>query len=201
MSEIQYMEKPDWVSWDDVCECIRSANVVNDKKGFHMLFSNITASELEGKLKDGACFVALHNNKVVGTTSYRILNIRSWYMRSKAIYGCYEAVLPEYRGTDVYTGLTEIKTKRTKETGIKNRLFYTAENNKTVIKLGKRNGFKLVELRPTTKGADYYSVKMVKWGDGCPFPDWFIRFMFNLSRYISKTFFTPEYRFKYWFHK
>lgn len=33
MSDIKYMEKPEWVSWDEVCECIKAANVVNDKKG------------------------------------------------------------------------------------------------------------------------------------------------------------------------
>lgn len=201
MTDIQFMEKPDWVSWEDICECIHAANVVNVKKGLHMLFSDIKPDEIENKLKDGKCYVAIHNNQVVGTTSFRILNIKNWYLHGKAIYYCYDGILPEYRGTDVYWGLCELKEKQVKKTGIRNYFFYTAENNKTVIKLNLKFGYKLIQFRPTSKKADYYSVKMVKWGDGCPFPDWFIRFMFNLSRYISKTFFTPEYRFKYWFHK
>lgn len=200
MSEIQFMEKPEWVSWEEICDCIRKGNVVNDKKGFHMLFSDITPDEIENKLKDGFCFVALHDNKVVGTASFRIPKVRSWYLRGKVIYFVYDAILPEYRGTDVYLGLRKIKWNKVKETGIKNKFFYTAENNKTVIKLNLKNGFKLVQFQPTGKGADYYSVTMVKWEDGCPFPDWFLKFMFKLSKFVTKTFLRPDYKFKYWFH-
>ena len=53
MSEIQFMEKPDRVSWEEVCDCIHAANVVNEKKGFHMLFSDITPEEIKDKLKFG----------------------------------------------------------------------------------------------------------------------------------------------------
>ena len=34
MSEIQFMEKPDWVSWDSVRECLNASHKVNKKKGF-----------------------------------------------------------------------------------------------------------------------------------------------------------------------
>lgn len=76
MSEIQFMEKPDWVSWEDICDCIHKAITVNDKKGFHMLFANITPDEIEDKLKDGKCLVAIHNNHVIGTTSFIIRNLK-----------------------------------------------------------------------------------------------------------------------------
>jgi hypothetical protein len=199
MSEIQFMEKPDWVSWDQVCECIREANTVNDKKGFHMLFSDITPDEMKEDLKNGKCIVALYNNKVIGTTSYKIRNLRKWYAWGKVIYHSYEGIRPEYRGTDVYFRLTELKDKYVRESGIKTYQCHTAEGNKTMIKINKMYGFKLVLFKPTGKGADYYSVTMVKWEEGCPFPDRFVNFMFNLSKFIIKTFFTTDFRFKYWF--
>lgn len=195
MSEIQFMEKPDWVSWDEVCECIHNANVVNDKKGFHMLFSDITPDEIKNDLVNGKCFVALIGNKVVGTCSFKIRNLKKWYVWGKAIYYCYDGILPEYRGTDVYFNLCELQDKYVKETGIKTFQFHTAEHNKTVVKINLKYGYKLVLFKPTKKGADYYSVTMVKWGDGCPFPDWFLKFMFNLSKFITKFFYTPEFRF------
>lgn len=200
MDEIQFMEKPEWVSWQEICDCIRKANVVNDKKGFHMLFSNITPDKIENKLKDGVCFVALHDNKVVGTASFCMFKARSWCLNGKVICFCYDGILPEYRGSDVYLGLRKVKWDKVKETGIKKYFFTTAENNKTVIKLNLKFGFKLVQFQPTGDGADYYSVTMVKWGDGCPFPAWFLKFMFKLSKFVTKSFFKPDYKFKYWFN-
>ena len=72
--------------------------------------------------------------------------------------------------------------------------------NKTVIKINIIYGFKKVVFRPTWKNANYYSVTMVKWEDGCPFSDWFLEKMFNLSKFITKTFFKPDGRLKFWFN-
>ena len=188
MSEIQFMEKPDWLSWQEVCDCIKAANIVNDKKGFHMLFSDITPEEIEEKLKNGKCFVALCENKVVGTTSFFIRELKQWYRHGKVVYHCYDGVLPDYRGTDVYIELRKLKYKYVEETGIKVYQFHTAEQNKTVIKINQKRGSKMVVFKPTAKGANYYSVTLVKWVDGCPFPDWFVKLMFNLSKFVTKTF-------------
>lgn len=200
MSEIRFMEKPDWVSWEEVCDCIHKANTVNDKKGFHMLFSDVKPEVIKEDLKDGKCFVALYDNTVVGTTSFAIHNLRKWYLCGKVIYYCYDGILPEYRGTDVYFGLCELKEKEVKETGIRIHQFHTAEHNNVVRKINLKYGYKHVLFKPTLKGANYYSVNMMRWDDGCPFPDWFLKFMFNLSKFISKTFFYPDYslKFKFW---
>ena len=197
-SDIQYMVKPDWISWGEVCECIHKANVVNDKKGFHMIFANKAPEDIKNDLKNGFCFVALHDNKVVGTTSYKIMNIKKWWACGKVIYYSYDGILPKYRGTDVYFGLSDLRDKYVRESGIKIHQFHTAEHNKTVIKINKIYGYKLVQLHPTGKGADYYSVAMVRWDDGCPFPDWFVSFMFNLSKIVSKTLWKPGYKFRLW---
>lgn len=194
------MEKPDWVSWEEICECIRKANVVNDKKGFHMMFADIKPNELEKELKNGKCFVALYNNKVIGTTSYTIRKLRKWYVWGNVIYHSFEGILPEYRGTDVYFRLCELKDRYVRETGIRIYQFHTAEQNKTVIKINKIYGFKLVQLNPTMKGADYYSVTMVRWDDGCPFPDWFLKYMYSLSKIVSKSLWKPGYKFRFWFN-
>lgn len=190
------MEKPDWVSWEEVCDCIHEANTVNDKKGFHMLFSDITPEEIQEKLKTGKCFVALDNNKVVGTTSFRIFNLNKWYRRGKVIYHCYEGIRPAYRGTDVYFGIQALKEEYVKRTGVRVFQFHTAERNKTIQKMNLRYGFKHVVFKPTGKDAKYYSVTMLKWEDGCPFPDWFLKFMYNLSRVVTKVFFRPDFKFR-----
>lgn len=196
------MEKPEWVSWEDVCECIHEANTVNDKKGFHMLFSDIKPEELEESIKknNGKCFVALCDNKVVGTCSYKINNVNRWYLHGNAIYYCFDGIRPQYRGTDVYFGLCDLRDKFVKETGVKIYQLHTAEQNKIIRKMNLIYGYKHVVFRPTAKRAKYYSVTMVKWEDGCPFPDWFLKVMFNLSKFVTNTFYNPDYsyKFKFW---
>lgn len=186
------MEKPEWVSWEDVIDCIRAADTVNQKKGLHMHIASVKPDEMKEDLKDGKCFVALHEGKVVGTTSYKIRNLKKWYRWGKVIYYSYDGILPEYRGTDVYFGLKEIQNKSVKESGIRVHQFHTAEKNKTVIKINLKYGFKLVLFRPNFVGSNYYSVTMLKWEDGCPFPDWYLKTMFNLSKFTTKFFFTTE---------
>ena len=189
------MEKPDWVPWEDVIDCIRAADTVNQKKGLHMHIATVKPDEMKEDLKDGKCFVALHEGKVVGTTSYKIRKLRRWYRRGKVIYYSYDGILPEYRGTDVYFALKEIQNKSVKESGIRVHQFHTAEKNKTVIKINLKYGFKLVLFKPNSLNLHYYSVTMVKWEDGCPFPDWFVNFMFKSSKFFFKSFFTPDFKF------
>lgn len=196
MSEIKYMEKPDWVSWEDVNECIRAADTANHKKGLHMHIAKVTPDEMKEDLKDGRCFVAMCGDKVIGTGSYKIRNLRKWYRWGKVIYYSYDGIRPEYRGTDVYFLLSDLREKYIKETGIRVYQFHTAENNKTVIRFNLKFGYKMVLFRPNFIGSNYYSVTMLKWEDGCPFPDWYLKAMFNLSKFVTKTFFTTEGKFR-----
>lgn len=191
------MEKPDWVSWEDVIDCIRAADKVNHKKGFHMHIAEVKPDEMKEDLKGGKCFVAICENKVVGTLSYKIRKLRKWYRWGKVIYYSYDGIRPEYQGTEVYFHLSDLREKNIKETGIRVYQFHTAENNKIVIKMNLIYGYKLVLFRPKKKGFDYYSVTMVKWEDGCPLPDWYLKFVYGLSKFVSKTFFTPEFKFKF----
>lgn len=198
MSDIQFMEKPDWISWEDICECFHAANVVNDKKGFHMTYSNLTPGKLEKNLKegDGHCFVALDGNKVVGTVSVMFWKHKwyHWWTRQTVAYATYDAVLPEYRGTDVWLGLDAIRTKCVYDSGVRIRQCNTAEQNKTVIKICKRAGYKFVQYSATGNNANYYSIIMVLWLDGCPYSDKFCNFMFKLSKIIVKTIWKPGYK-------
>lgn len=190
MNEIRYMEKPDWVSWDDVRKCLNAAHKTNKKNGFEMRNSTISTEDLVEMMKGAHCFVALVEDKVVGVTCYRIEKKNKWYVRGTVIYHFGEGILPEYRGTDVFFELTGLKTIAVKKTGIKIQYFLTSEHNKTIIKINKKYGFKLVQFQPTKKkDANYYQVTMVKWDDGCPFPEWFLKIMFSLSKIVSKMFF------------
>ena len=77
------------------------------------------------------------------------------------------AILPEYRGGEVYFGLQNIRMQDIKRENIDVVYFSTAENNHLVRKLNEKQGFKYIRLKasPVT---DYYSVVMAKWLTGTP---------------------------------
>ncbi len=201
MSTIKYMLKPDTISWDDVQECQRKAHVINNKKNLHMTCQDMTGNELREMIGDGFCFVAVDGDKVVGTTSVKLLEQHRWWNKGgKVAYYCHSAVLPEYRGTDVYIDMTKLMTDFVKDSGVKIHQFNTAVQNKSVIRMNERNGYKRVQFSATGKGANYYSIVMCKWDEGCPYSDRFINFMFVLSKIIVKAIWRPGYKFRFWFN-
>jgi len=202
MNEIKYMVKPDWISWDEVQECQRRAHEVNNVKGFHMLVQNLSGEELKNSYGDnGCCFVALDGISVVGTFGVRFFIGRHWWSwKKKVAYNCMDGILPEYQGSDVYIGLNELRINYIRENGAEIIQSNTAENNTLIRKIAKKKNFKTVCYSATGKGADYYSVIMVKWLHGCPYSDRFINLMFVLSKIVIKTIWKPGYRLRFWFN-
>ena len=203
MSDIKYMLKPEWVSWDAVQECQRAAHAeTNNSKGLHMIVQDITGESLRRDLEDngGMCFVALDGDKVVGVFGLKFfVGKRWWNWKKKVAYNCMDGILSEYQGSDVYFGLNELRLKYIKESDADLIQSNTAEGNLRIRKISKVKKFKTVHFSPTCKGADYYSVVMVKWLHGCPYPDWFVNFMYNLSKVVVKTIWKPGYKLRFWF--
>ncbi|MBO6081675.1 MAG: hypothetical protein J6P46_01475 [Bacteroidales bacterium] len=174
---------------------------MNDKRGFHMTNQEMSVEDLKKKLQHGHCFVALEGEKVVGTCSTILKTGRGWWARGKKIaYNCLDAVLPEYQGTDIFIDLRSIRSKFIKDSGVEIIQLNTAEQNKVIQKMALKRGAKYVRYSATGKGADYYSVIMAEWLNGCPFNDKFVSFMYNLSKIIIKTFWKPGYKFRFWFN-
>ena len=134
MEEIRVIEKPEWVSWEEVQRCIYISQQTNVKKGFDMLFGHITPKELEKAVSNGYCFVALNDsNKVVGTVSLTVSDIKFWWHKGRAGLQCYEGILPSYRGSDVYFELHEHIEKKADELGLNVLWASTSESNKVVL--------------------------------------------------------------------
>lgn len=200
MSDIKYMEKPDWVTWDAIRECMNAAHQTNKEKGFEMENAHISTEDVIKKFGDSRVFIALEDNRVVGVSCFKVLNRRRWYVNSPVAYYLGDAILPKYRGSEVYFGINDLRDKAVHDSGLRIHQFNTAADNKAVIRINKIYGYKLVQFSPTGKGCNYYSVTMVRWDDGCPFPQWFLKFMFNMSKIVSKTFWKPGYVRRFWFN-
>lgn len=201
MEEIRVMEKPDWISWNEVQQCIHDAQLTNKKKGFDMGFGNKTGEQLQKAVGEkGYCFVVLNeNNKVIATMTLKVSNICFWWYKGEAGYHCYEGVLPEYRGTDAYFDMHAAVKQKEKELGLRLLWADTAEQNNIVLKASAKKGFKQVQYT-TFKGCNYYSIIFAKWLDGCPHSDKKINFMFNLSKSVVKLLYKPGHinRFTSW---
>lgn len=194
--EIKYMPKPDWVSWADIKECTVKAHSQNAKKGFVMQNQTMSVEEFAEYYKNAHCFVAMKDDVVIGTSSFIVRKLNKWYAKGYVIYNCGDAIIPEYRGTDVYTDLLALRAKYIEKTGIRVMMFDTAEENKLVQKITMKKGAKKVQLYASPK-TWYYSVVMVKWMDGCPYSDWYCNFRFKLSKFIVKLLWKPGRKWRF----
>ena len=205
MDDIQYMEKPEWVSWESIASCIREAHKINEKRGFIMPAMYITGDHLQKDVGKGHCLIALCGDKVVGTKTityrkYKMTHPLGWLSKGQTvIYTGLEAVQRDFQGTDVYLELHSLANKIIKESGNQIIASFTAEDNKVVQKLAIKKGAKLVWFSPTKKDAACYSVYMFRWLNGCPYPDWLINVMFKTSKLIVKTIWKPGYKLRFCF--
>ena len=200
-SDLVFTIKPDWVSWEAVMGCFRQAHQVNNDKGLIMPSQFMTPKELEDDMKGGICFVALKDKQVVGTASVQVIKRKQWWNIGKKVgYLCHAGIIKEYQGSVVFMKLYRMRDMYIRDAGLEISQLHTAEYNDTVINMNKMRGYKLVQYAPTGKGAKYYSVTLARWEKGCPYPDWFVKSMYYLSMFVAKTFFTTEYKFRFWFH-
>ena len=199
MDDIQYILKPDWIKLEDIQKCMYRAHEPNRKKGVVMQNQFLCIEDFEKLYKDALCFVALRGNAVIGTCSYKVVNINTWWKKGKVIYNFGDAIEPEYRGTKVYFKLQELRSKSINESGIRIIQSDTAENNLMVQKISHVKGGKVVKFH-SFKDVPYYSVVMVRWLDGCPYSDRYIHFRFKLSKFLTKLVFKPgrKVRLKFW---
>lgn len=200
MDEIQYLLKPEWVTWDSVQECQRKAQESNNAKGFHMAAQDLSAEYLEKKMRGGLCFVALDGKRVVGVSGLLLFKGKNWWSFGKKVaYNCMDGILPEYQGTDVYFGLSDLRMKYIKESGADIIQSNTSEHNRMILKICEKKGFKKVRFSATGKNinVDYYSIIMAKWLKGCPYSDWFCNFMYTASKIIIKAIWKPGYKLRF----
>lgn len=191
MEEIKYVLKPNWVTGAEIKTLLLKAHEPNRKKGIVMQNQFMTPEQLDEYLKDVNCFVALKGEKLVGMMCYKIIKCNQWWAKGQnVIYNCLDAIIPEFKGSDVYFELRSLREKSIKETGLRIIQFATEENNVMVQKICVKRGGKLVRFiaSPST---NYYSIVMVKWLDGCPFSDKYINFRFKLSKFLTKLVYKP----------
>lgn len=181
--QIQIVEKPDWVTWDEIHEIIYKAHESNREKGVDIQNAHLTGEQLRDSIgPDGVCFVALDGDKVVATSSvaFHILNV--WYARGQKVgYGTLSAVLPEYKGLHLFSKLEHTRIEYARQKGCVGFYVKTAYGNKKRRIIAKKDGYFEVFMGRTSFNPHNY-VTIYKWLDKRPFPACYIRYRFLLSR-------------------
>ena len=192
MEDIKVMPKPDWVSYDDIHELLVAAHKKNYEKGIVLAYSQMTGDQIKEMLgEEGECWVAMSGDKVIGTTSVTFFQGKKWWNKGKKVaHGCFTGILNQFQGLGIMEELNQKKFDYIIQHGVEMTEGDTAENNKTVLKVFGKQGFKVVAFF-APKDADHYSVRLVKWLKGCPFSDEYIDKRRKWSERLTKWQFKP----------
>jgi len=184
-NNIQIIEKPEWVSWEEIREVLWESHAENREHGIKNALPSLPSDEIRKKVGDnGKMFVALDGNKVIGTYAVLIKNNRKWFTSGDYAYECFCSVLPEYRKSRAYFLLARTAADYIKKKGLALSICDTHLNNETAQKLKLHEGYQFVAYIACK---DHYNVVMAKWLNECPYPYWYIKIRFLLPRLYVKT--------------
>ncbi|MBQ2633781.1 MAG: GNAT family N-acetyltransferase [Oscillospiraceae bacterium] len=182
---IVIMEKPESISFQAVSEVLRKAHEKLRADGVYMRVPFLTPDELEQWVgEDGTCFVAMDGDKLVGTSALVIREFHRWYYKGKVPELTMQAVLPSHQGMHIFTDLNRVCEEAAAKSGYTAIYFDTAEANRHRIRLGKKEGFVLVDY---FWHSDHYSVGMMKWMGKNPFSKPYFAIRFGIKKLYVKT--------------
>lgn len=169
-SSIRIIEKPDWISWDEIHQVIWDSHAQNRKNGIVMRYPSLPGDKIRDKIgEQGIMLVALtEDDRLVGTAAFFPKAIRTWFGKYTYAYCCFAAVLPAFSGRGIYKALCARQEELARDMGIDKMYFDTHEKNKRMIKNAAKAGYRHVDLQFYS---DHFNVAMVKWLTGCPYPD------------------------------
>lgn len=180
---IQIVEKPDWVSWEDIKQCLYEAHSVNRAKGINMSHYQWPAEKIKDSLgENGLMLVALDGKKVVGTAAIAEKNGKSWYASGRYAYMCFAGVLPDYGGHGIYKELVKKREEMAESQGYHILLLDTHYHNKKIQIIAKKNGYRLVRFFQVGN-RDHFSVVMVKWLGEKSYSQWYCLYRYQISKW------------------
>lgn len=179
---IQIIQKPDWVSWEDIRQCLIEAHSLNRARGINMTHYQWPADKIRDSLgANGKMLVALDGKIVVGTAAIAEKTGNIWYVQGRFAYICFGSVLPSYSGQGIFRRLDSEREKVASQLGYNVLLFDTHEKNYHRQKIAKKTGYTYVRFFQA-QSKDHYSVVMAKWLNGCPYSKFYCWLKYQESK-------------------
>lgn len=178
------IEKPDWISYEEIADLLHDAHRSNVEKGMHFVASSQDGAETERRLgEEGKFFVALsENNELIGAGAIAFMPAcKDWYGKGQA---CGEIKMVGVRDRYKGRGISSALYKALEEYGFSRcdlLVMNTARDNRMVLESNARHGWVYIDYK-SWKKTDYYSVCMAKWKNGCPYNDLYRRLMFHYRK-------------------
>jgi GNAT superfamily N-acetyltransferase len=183
MGDIVIVPKPDWVSWDEITSVLHDAHKSTVADGMNYVASYQGANVTKRRAEGGICYVALIDDKVVGTLTVKkhAPNNKVWYRRD--IYATFEmiGVSSRYKRRGILSALSQVAEEWVIDNNLKVIIIDVAVENKPMQNAGLKQGFKYVDYI-SKKNTNYCSVVMARWLDGCPYTDKVIFRKFILAK-------------------
>ena len=186
-SPLAVVEKPDWVSYEEITDVLHDAHASTAGKGMHFVALTQSAEDTKRRLgEDGKFFVALAEKDGrqevagVGAISFS-KSCKGWYGKGQPYA---EIKMVGVRGAYKEQGISSMLYQALEAYGFSRVdliTMNTAENNAIVLDSNARHGWKRVDFRSWAK-TDYYSVVMAKWKDACPFSEAVLNRNYKLRR-------------------
>ena len=165
---IRILKKPEYVTYEQIQECLDKAHEVNIKKGLVYATKGQSVEKLIEKLKNAITYVALTpDNHVVATASVQFRSINHWYHNGEIGLLKLVGVLPEYSGLKLATFLLLIRRIEVQSRKIEVMVTDSAEENMAIRNLYLQNGFKIVDCCKYPEN-NFVSVVYAYWFHGCP---------------------------------
>lgn len=166
---IQIMDKPDWVSWDEIHDILWKAHERNRENGIFMRYPTLSGDEIRKRVEgNGKMLVAVLEGKIVGTSAVIYKEKSLWCGKGMYAYCCFDSVLPEMQGKGVYKQMCFNREEEARKLSVDRMLLDTNEKNQREINVVTRNGFKKVSM---SDWRDHCNIVFVKWLNCCPYSD------------------------------
>lgn len=183
---ITIIEKPEWVSWDEIHDVLSLAHEDNRNRGVNMRKPALPGNQIAQEIgNNGKMFVAMDGNRVIGTAAIVIKKLNYWCGSPGDEYACvyFASVLPDYRGQGIFKLLDIKREEEARTHGINKLLGDTHERNIHRLEIAKKSGYKFVSYKDCR---DHFNIVMVKWLDGCPYSDLRCSLEFYKSKILLK---------------
>lgn len=151
--KIKIILKPDYISWEELTILIRKAYAERKTQGLHFLATYQDVEQTIKRVGDGMCFIALYEEKLVGTVILKMNNAKGVFSQL--------AVSPKMKGQGIGNLLLEHVIKTAKQYNLNKLTCDTAIKAKDLINWYERKGFKKIGLLSYST-TNYYSVLLEK---------------------------------------
>ena len=180
--------KPENVSWEEIRQVIYEAHASNREKGIDIRNAHLSDDEMKQSIgADGICFVALYGDKVVATSSLAFHKLNAWYAQEQKVAYCtLQAVLPEYRGKQLFSRLEGAGIEYACSIGCTGVYKKVAERNVLMRTIAKKDGYLEVSYGRTLFKPHNY-ITLFKWLGKRPYSQGYIRIRFLLSMIKTKV--------------